>query len=257
MELLRQLGVGIFVLTCLVVGIRLLSLAARTRQMPELALGLTLFMSGGLGGLLYFLGTNHAGAFGTLAPWVAGCGRFCMSTGAIILWGFTWRVFRPGSPWAEALFTVGAAVVAAGFVGEGITTGFSTGSANEIWSRLGVSARGLAYLWAAIESLRYFGVLRRRLRVGLGEPVLANRFLFWGIANTAALGIYVVALVNALEKYPHDVAAGVFRSGWALLTSALGLTSAVCIWLAFFPPARYLRWMAQAAEEGSPPGSEG
>jgi hypothetical protein len=256
LELIRLIGVGAFLLTCLVVGIRLLLLAARTRQTPELALGLTLFVSGGLGGILYFLGSTRAEDLGTLAVWFGGSGRLCLTVGAITLWGFTWRVFRPDAPWAAALFALATCVVVAGFVGEAMTTGFRAESIDGFWSPLGVLARGLAYLWASIESLHYFGILRRRLRIGLGDPELVNRFLLWGIATTAASGIYAVALLNLLESSAHDVAAGVFKPTWALLTSGLGLTSAVCTWLAFLAPARYRRWLASAAADGSSSESE-
>ncbi|GAF95123.1 unnamed protein product, partial [marine sediment metagenome] len=96
MDASRLFGVAIFLVTCLAVGIRLLVLAARTRQGPELALGLTLFASGGLGGILYFLGTSRAEELGEFAVWVRGSGRLCLTAGALTLWGFTWRVFRPG-----------------------------------------------------------------------------------------------------------------------------------------------------------------
>ncbi len=252
MEALRLLGVGIFLATCLAAGIRLLVLAARTRQMPELALGVTLFASGGLGGILYFLGTSRAEELGELAIWVRGCGRLCLSAGALTLWAFTWRVFRPDSRWAAALFSLAACAVVGGFVGEGLTTGFSGGNFDAVWSQLGVLARGCAFLWAAVESFRYFGLLRRRLRVGLADPVLVNRFLLWGIASSTAFGIYAVALVNLLESPTHDVAAGVFRPAWALLTSVLGITSGVCTWLAFLAPAPYRRWLESGTANGSP-----
>ncbi len=256
MEALRLFGVGIFLVTCLAVGIRLLVLAARTRQMPELALGVTLFASGGLGGILYFLGTSRAEELGALAVWVRGGGRLCRSAGALTRWGFTWRVFRPGRRWAAALFSVAVCAVVAGFVGEGFATGFSGGSFDAVWSQLGILARGLAFLWAAVESFLYFDLLRRRLRVGLADPVVVNRFLLWGIATSTAFGIYAVALVNLLHSPTHDVAAGVFGPTWALLTSVLGLTSAVCTWLAFLAPAPYRRWLESAAADRSSSESE-
>jgi len=251
LEALRLFGVGAFLVACLAVGIRLLVLAARTRQMPEAALGLTLFASGGLGGILYFVGTSHAEGLGGLAIWVRGAGRLCLSAGALTLWGFTWRVFRSDSRWAAGLFSLALCGVVAGFVGEGFVTGFGGGGFDAVWSQLGILARGLAYLWAAIESFRYFALLRRRLRIGLADPLLVNRFLLWGIATSAAFGIYAVALVNLLGSTSQDVAAGVFRPTWALLTSALGLTAAVCTWLAFLAPARYRHWTESAAAGGA------
>jgi hypothetical protein len=55
MELLRLLGVGVFLVVCFGVGGRMLLLARRSRGLPELALGLTLFVSGGLGGVFFYL----------------------------------------------------------------------------------------------------------------------------------------------------------------------------------------------------------
>jgi hypothetical protein len=239
--------VGIFLVASLAVGARLLALAARTRELPELALGSTLFIAGGLGGILYFLGTSHSSDLGALGLWVRGLGRLCLSVGALSLWGFTWRVFRPGNRAATALFCLAACAIAIGFAGEALAGGFRGGNFDTVWSCLGFVARGLAYCWASLESLRYFGLMRRRFRIGLADPLLVNRFLLWGIATTAAFGIYVVALINLLDHSAHDVAAGVFSPTWALSTSVLGLTSGVCLWLAFLAPAGYRRWIASHA----------
>jgi hypothetical protein len=239
-----------------VVGIRLLALAARTRRLHEAAVGLALFAAGGLGGLLYFLGTSRAEELGTLAVWVRGSGRLCLSVGALTLWAFTWRVFRPGSRWAAALFALASSAVVAAFVGEGFATGFGGGDYAGVWSRLGVASRGLAFLWAAVESLRHFGLMRRRQRIGLADPLVVNRFLLWGIATSAAFGIYLVALMNLLQNTSHDVAAGVFEPAWALLTSLFGLISGVCMWLAFLAPAAYRRWIESAAPDGGSSPSE-
>jgi hypothetical protein len=231
----------------LAVGARLLALAARTRQLPELALGSTLFVAGGLGGILYFLGTSHASDLGALALWVRGLGRLCLSVGALCLWGFTWRVFQPGNRAATGLFCLAASAIVVGFAGEALAGGFRGGNFDTVWSGLGFVARGLAYCWAALESLRYFGLMRRRLRIGLADPLLVNRFLLWGIATTAAFGIYLVALINLLVDSTHDLAAGVFSPTWALLTAVLGLSSGVCLWLAFLAPASYRRWITSPA----------
>jgi hypothetical protein len=58
-----------------------------------------------------------------------------------------------------------------------------------------------------------------------------------------------VALANLLDHSAHDVAAGMFSPTWALLTSVLGLTSGVCLWLAFLAPAGYRRWIAPSAAD--------
>ena len=49
MQLLAQLGGGAFTLVCLLIGLRLLLLAARTRHLPELLIGAGLFLMAGIG----------------------------------------------------------------------------------------------------------------------------------------------------------------------------------------------------------------
>jgi hypothetical protein len=243
-EALRLVGILVFLVTSFAVGVRLLVLALHTRQIPELLLGLALFASGALGGILYFVGTSYAEQLGATGPWVRGGGRLFLSTGSLALWAFTWQVFRPDRRWAAALVVVAGSAITVSFVGEGIVSGFSGGNFDTLWAWLGFLARGLAYLWASIESWRYLLPQRRRLRIGLGDPLVADRFQLWGISTLAALGIYGVALANLLGDTVPDLAGGVFESTWALLTSALGLVSGVCVWLAFLPPDRYRRWIA-------------
>src|SRR5690606_3537968 len=38
-------------------------------------------------------------------------------------------------------------------------------------------------LWTMVESYRYYGLLRRRLALGLSDPLLTNRFFLWGIPS--------------------------------------------------------------------------
>jgi hypothetical protein len=46
---------------------------------------------------------------------------------------------------------------------------------------IGWAGRTAAALGIAFESFRYWRMLRRRLRLGLADPVVTNRFLLWGI----------------------------------------------------------------------------
>jgi hypothetical protein len=99
-------------------------------------------------------------------------------------------------------------------------------------------------LWGSAEALRYWRVLRRRLRLGLTDPVVTNRFFLWGLgAGAAGLGsaIGVVAQL-ATGLSPLEVPA-------ILLSSSLhGLTAAVAMWLAFLPTAGYRRMIESRAQ---------
>jgi hypothetical protein len=248
MELLRLFGVGVFLVTCLAVGGKMLLLGRRTQRVPEIALGLSLFLSGGLGGILLFVGQSRAEELGDLALGVRAAGLLCLSAGAIALWCFTWRVFRPRTGWAAVVFALACAAVVSGFLGEAIAGDFATDRFANVWSWVGLCGRSLAYLWAGLESLRYYRLMRRRLQLGLADPLLVNRFLLWAIGALAAWGIYGVVLVNILTGAADAVDAGVFHSIVpALITSALGCTSGAAMALAFFTPLVYRRWMRAGA----------
>ncbi|MFK7894917.1 MAG: hypothetical protein AB8G23_03725 [Myxococcota bacterium] len=45
--------------------------------------------------------------------------------------------------------------------------------------------RGIPFLWGFCEALRYYAQMRRRLTLGLADPVVANRFLPSGMALSA------------------------------------------------------------------------
>jgi hypothetical protein len=141
-----------------------------------------------------------------------------------------------------------AAVVVSGFLGEAIVGDFATHRFANVWSWVGLSGRSLAYLWAGLESLRYYRLMRRRLQLGLADSLLVNRFLLWGFGALAAWGIYGVVLVNIATGVANDADAGVFHSIVpALVTSALGCTSGVTMALAFFAPPAYHRWIRARA----------
>ena len=78
-------------------------------------------------------------------------------------------------------------------------------------------------------------MLRRRMRIGLANAELARRFLLWGIAGTSAMGIVISGGVNRFLD-PTTL-----HPALLLLQAAFGLTAAIGIWLAFFPPRRVRR----------------
>jgi hypothetical protein len=100
----------------------------------------------------------------------------------------------------------------------------------------------LAYLWTAWEALRYHGLMRRRVRLGLADPAVCDRFLLWGLMAlfvTAGVLLNSVALALRIE---------ILESPWILLaSSSTGLAQAVLLVLAFAPPSAYLAWVRARA----------
>ena len=114
--------------------------------------------------------------------------------------------------------------------------------------------RGLAFPWACFESLRYWLRMRRRLALGLADPVVTNRFALWSLWTgvLAALPIVVLAARAAAYGAVGDERAEVLRAVLPIvrLTILMGVTTAfVCIWLSFFPPRA---WVARLRAKAAP-----
>ena len=101
------------------------------------------------------------------------------------------------------------------------------------------------------ESFRYWALLQRRLRIGLADPLVANRFLLWGVwaATVTLLNLsdplaraWYCAVAGTTTELIPEVARHMIVVVVAL-TSALGLVAAACLFLTFFPTAGYRRWV--------------
>jgi hypothetical protein len=98
-------------------------------------------------------------------------------------------------------------------------------------------------LWAFVESVRYHGMMRRRLRLDLADPVVTDRFRLYAVATLSGVITNTIGWVfwwQGLEMLTHPVGAP--------LLAILGANSAVFMWLAFLPPRAYVaRVRARAA----------
>ena len=154
-------------------------------------------------------------------------------------------MFHPREKWAAAVAASWVVLAAAAF-GLEIASGQYLRYTDSLRSQgpflpLGLSVRALAPLWLAWECLRFYTMLRRRLALGLADPLVVHRVGLWGLSMAASSGAYVLAVVHRLS-YGTGLRAHV----WALsTTSALAMTSAICIGFAFFPPPFYRRWVAR------------
>jgi hypothetical protein len=243
MQLLGLLGVVAFSLACAVVGVRLLRVARRTRQTPELSMGGALVASGAIGfPLLVFsqlLATE--GSSPLAAHLLSGFGAVFTFSGYIGLMIGTWRIFRPTARWPLAVLMVATTILLSvwGMVFANRDT--TPGGTREIALWVGIAVGVATFAWSAGESFLLYGGMQRRARIGLVEPAVVNRVLLWGIGALAAFGMCGHGLLMRLVSGP------IVSDGQRLLNSGLGLVAAIAIWLAFFPPAAYRRRLARAA----------
>lgn len=233
-----------FFVVALVVGVRLVALARRTRQLPELLIGVGVLGIGpvGFGGILAAT-LAEPGSPG-LARVLGGAAAIAVASGVAAKYVFNWRIYRAESRLAAMACGAGIAGVALAVALEGVATGFSP----RAWRGAGWHVLRSAFqigclLWGASEALVYWGKMRRRVRLGLADPLLANRFLLWGIgAGAAGVGSAIGVVAQLVTGRPP------LDQAWVTMSSSLhGLVSASALWLAFVPPQAYRRWVRGGA----------
>lgn len=234
----------IFVLMGTVVGIRLLVLASRSRGMPETMLGLSLFSMAGLGvGSLAV-----AAAVGTPeqpSPPISAFGMAALAVGFGLTAEFTRRVFRPRSRVALILsgLSILALAIASGANIHDILTGASTIGMVNNWEWTVIRACSLGYYaWCGIESFQYWQKLEKRRALGLADPIVVNRFFLWsGVMGFSCLNISVpwIATVAGASK--------ALETGLTVVTLISGVGLAFALYLAFLPPAAYVRRIRRMA----------
>lgn len=226
----------------LVLTLRLLHLASRTRKAPELAMGLYCLLVSG-GSLLYVFAFRVGLDGGSVAvrP-LAAASTFCIGLGAFALAVGIWRIFRPGERWAGALVAVAGLWIGGGWIacvlsGRPVTLGDATAT-----NAFFLSGRLVVYAVGAFEAFRYAGMLQRRVALGLADPVAAHQIRLWGMAwlCVASVGLGTVLVMRLAGPAAFDAALA------PLVLATLNAAAWVCTWLAFFPPAAYQRWAAGA-----------
>ena len=228
------------------VGFRLLRLAARTKETPELALGV------GFAGAIFAIPLLGLSGFGRGTVEDV---RFPLLAVALFLtWmtlsalsSFTWRAFRPHARWAAAL-TGGLSLLAASVVvsiWHGVTNGQPGQSSLDAAGRWVLGMRlplVLGLVWTGIEAFRQHGMAKRRLAIGLGDPVVANRFLLWGWISVFALGDSALATwLQAQGRGPSNDPTA------AILLAIGGGVSALMVALVFLPPEAWVRFVRARA----------
>jgi hypothetical protein len=239
----------------LLVGLRLLARARRGWPTPELTLA------------LYFL----VSAFASTPPQIVVYGGMsdprlavsepasrallafavlAMAIGAGAIYVFTWKTFQPERLWAKTIVIAGCACLAIGYAIEAAFEGFAPVVFAGPGHWIGWAGRCAAMFGVAFESLRYWLRLRRRLRLGLADPVVTDRFLLWSIwaacatlnlgADLASRSLYWL-FYGTVEPVAEHLAALVAPT--ILVTMVLGVISAVTLFLAFFPSPAYQRWV--------------
>lgn len=231
------------------VGLRLFLLSKRTGQRPERLIGIGMLSFGAVAYPMFLLLVTSASA---LPAWAA----IGLSIGAntayficlVALALFTRVVFRPESALGALLVGIIAVI---GLCGSGLSawsgiqhSGISP--ALDPLMRWGGAMIGtsfaLAFCWASIEAFAYRTSLRKRLALGLSDPVVVNRFSVWvlgtGVSAIVDIGL-VVTSITGIDPTTNPIP--------ALLQSTSGLACAITWTLTFAPSEMYLNWVRTRA----------
>jgi hypothetical protein len=237
-----------FALLSFVIGLRMIGLSRRTGKNPEFLLGFGLILTAGVGyGLMITAAVMRPTAVDPSSAGLAALtmlGKMIHNVGVMCVIGFVVLVFRRGSRWAYWLAGSLSVVLWVGFVGVCLTGGLESGRQEGLWYWLEFSVIGTYPLWNCIEAFRYYVSMRKRRELGLADPLLVNRFLLWGVA--AALSIAAIWSVSlpALMGMSGIGPSSPFMASCMIATSIFGTGCVVLNWVTFFPPKRYVDWIA-------------
>src|SRR5438067_5350888 len=148
-EVVTRLSLLLFVVLNAVTGIRLLLLANRTRQFPELALGIGHLLGGSLGWALVMIGymvmTQLQAPTAGLVLMIAGL--FCLNFASAAIGLFSWRVFNYDSRAIGILFMLFVAILSVDFVHNGLIAHEFAPPTNTFWYWPGCLGRSGIWLW--------------------------------------------------------------------------------------------------------------
>lgn len=234
----------------------LFGLARRSRGRPErLLCGLFSCLALGVPLRLTSVGLKIEGLGGDAADLLNACSTLIFALALVSLVAFVRLVFRAGSEWGRGVFYSFAAVI----LQTSVVSVLYQGDARGVPAGIAMGVLGLfAFGWAFGECLAYHAAMRRRLTLGLADPIVVNRFLLWSVWTgtlAVATGQGLAIRVGMLASGASLVSVGgVVDPFWSSLIHLArgfmliaGPVVAVSVWLSFSPPERYRRFLARRA----------
>jgi hypothetical protein len=236
----------------LFVGVRLYRLSRRTGHLPEALIAASFLLwtlSFAIWDIPYAFVDSEE-----LVPAVYSYGSLiALASGTVVFACFIRAVFRPGARWA--IWLVAAITVAnlAGVVGMAYMGDWEgTNPLANPWYWLEYFGGIAPSAWMGAEGFAQYFKTRRRLKLGLSEPIACNRFLLWGLAGS--LWVILESIVTASDLvYAYT---GYWSELLGIGTAVFDVAPITIFWFVFFPPAFYCRWVAGGVSteaEGSPP----
>jgi hypothetical protein len=231
----------------LAVGARLVRLSIRTRSASEWVLGLAFL----IWSLSYALWVTSVASQGqpALESQLLIASRLATTLGGVGIAFFPLLAFRRGSTWAKWLSASIAICLIVGRVGSswvGDPEGLEP--LTNVWWWFDWFGEIAPAIWIGVEGLHHYGTTRPRVQLGLCEPIVGQRYLLWGIAGVFWTLLDFVVVGQFVEFW-------VTRTWSATMDYLIGfceIAALAMIWLAYFAPATYRRWVARSASVANP-----
>jgi len=224
------------------VGIRLFRLSRRTRQAPESLVALV-FVAWALSFAIYDIPYLCTPEGESIAPAAAYGSLIAVNVGNIALALFTREVFRKGERWASWLVAAIGLLTLFGMAGSawvGDWEQIDPVANPGYWPQ---TVGGLApSVWMCVEGFTQYRNARRRRRLGLCKPLTCQNFLLWGLAGALWTGL---ELVLVFQDHVY-LSAGEWSNALGIANGLLEIVPIAIMWLVFFPPAAYRRWIESA-----------
>jgi hypothetical protein len=223
------------------VGVPLWQLARRSGDVAARLIGVT-FLLWGFSYLLYNIPLVLADER-LLTPFFFG-GRVAYDLGALTMAVFTWKVFRSNERWALGLVLATGVCLGFGIVGSAAVGDWEgVYPLTNPWFWLEWLGMCLPLAWVGCEGLLEHVQARRRAVFGLCEPIVANRFLLWGLVGVFMLSSNFAMLPQYIE-YEQEAQ---FSAAMDALVGLTEIFTIGVIALVFFPPRWYRRWVENGA----------
>jgi hypothetical protein len=229
-------------LIALWVGVKLLRLSRRTRRGPELLVGLA-FLAGGMVGYPFNIAATVLWGSNTdLAVVAYSLGQLGMASSGVLALAAWQIMFAPGSRPARAFLWAWGAAMAALMIVCIRTTQPDPSRFASSWYALLLFWQLTCYAVLAVAALHHAIMLRRREALGLGDPIVTNRMMFWGITEISVSLQYLITLCSIVMAKLGM--AGFFSP---IIIACLGLIAASSTYVAFATQTAGIGWTRAAA----------
>jgi hypothetical protein len=246
-SLIGTIGVGVLFCVGVVLSLRLIVLGLRTGELPPLLVAVALLLLGPISVTLAVLAVRSATDEPELSHLLGSGAGAASPLGVSCAALVTAVVFRQGSRlgWLATCALIAAMCICV--IGTAVSGGVDL-RRTPTGFRLGYQTLQLGtILWASLEALITWRILRRRIRLGLANPLVVNRIALWGLASgAAAIGMAIGYLATFFGL--HYAGAIV-----EIPIAVLGLVAAAALWLSFLPPSRYEAWVLRRHPEAPAP----